>query len=384
MGKDSHIEWCDHTFNPWIGCTKVSPGCAHCYAETRDRRHMIEKVDHWGKGAPRLRTSAANWRQPHRWNRNASNSRLIDDAVWLSKGTSQILNRPETKVVLATATSDNGNCVSVGMEREIPEAEWDAAPAWRTRVFSLSQGDWLDPEVDIAWLAAFLALIHATPHLDWLLLTKRPAFASIAESAKSDWERWKGALYMVEAWLRGQPPAHVWIGTTVEDQPRAEERIPLLLAIPARLRFLSCEPLLGPVTLPSLGFTGPNTCVDWVICGGESGPKARPMHPASARSLRDQCAAAVPFFFKQWGEWEELTHAGGWDQSYESEFPKAVVWQRGTWVPCKDADFGTLLEEDEFAPVMHRIGKGHAGRLLDGREHSAFPVSPCPLVPASA
>jgi len=115
------------------------------------------------------------------------------------------------------------------------------------------------------------------------------------------------ARCMVNAWLCGPPtlevPRNVWIGTTVENQEMADKRIPELNSIPARVRFLSCEPLLGPVILPSLGFTGPATQPDWVICGGESGPAARPMREEWARYLRDQCAAAdgLPFFMKQMG-----------------------------------------------------------------------------------
>lgn len=118
--KDSKIEWCHHTFNPWIGCSKVSEGCAFCYAESRDKRHLIEDVDHWGKGAPRYRTKPANWKQPLAWAREA------------------------------------------------------AGAAVRPRVFCASQADWLDDEVPWQWRFDLLELIRETPELDWLLLTKRP------------------------------------------------------------------------------------------------------------------------------------------------------------------------------------------------------------------
>jgi protein gp37 len=138
---------------------------------------------------------------------------------------------------------------------------------------------------------------------------------------------------LARTWLNGMAPHNVWLGTTVEDQARADERIP------AEVRFLSCEPLLGPVNLGLLRSpAGGRGYVDWVICGGESGPGARPMHPDWARSLRDQCqAAGVAFLFKQWGEWAWAFSADG-------------------------------------RPSMSRVGKHAAGRLLDGREHNEFPI----------
>jgi protein gp37 len=303
--KNSHIEWTDHTFNPWEGCTKVSPGCANCYAETRNKRWNAGK--NWGPGAPRRRTSASNWNEPVKWNREAE----------------------------ATGT--------------------------RPRVFCASLADWLDDEVPIEWLADLLVLIHKTPHLDWLLLTKRP-------------ENWKSRMEAVcefdgdslaWSWLRGNALHNVWLGTTVEDQKRADQRIPRLLSIPARVRFLSCEPLLGPVDLwcanyrsPDGSFTGAVTTwkdcgVNWVICGGESGPGARPMHPDWAIALRDECnAARVPFFFKQWGEWLPVGQDAHEIISYGRH------------------EMHSFSEDVQ----SYRVGKRDAGRLLDGKEHSGLPV----------
>lgn len=257
MGSTTEISWCDATFNPWEGCTKVSPGCAHCYAEARNQRWSGGK--NWGKGAPRRRTSVSNWKQPLKWDRDAGRS----------------LN--------ARTTID------------------------RPRVFCASLADWLDEEVPLEWLADLLALIHAAPNLDWILLTKRP-------------ENWFHRLSLlpldrypqelvdwVVAWMYKDPPANVWIGATVEDQTRAEERIPLLLSIPARVRFLSCEPLLGPLDLAFTCFNGADSFgtmpgIHWAICGGESGHGARSMNPDWARELRFQCDnAGVAFFMKQMG-----------------------------------------------------------------------------------
>jgi len=339
MSANSKIEWCDHTFNPWIGCTKVSPGCAHCYAEARDQR--FAGGVHWGKGAARKLTSEANWRELLKWNA--------------------------------------------------------AAQARRPRVFCASLADWLDDEVPIEWLARLLALIHATPNLDWLLLTKRPGnfavrvvlvVAHLAEKfskridakAKDD-----PFILWLYAWTGHNPPANVWLGTTVEDQVRADERIPQLLAIPAKVRFLSCEPLLGPVDiaagLPIERHVTGDAGIDWVIAGGESGPGARPMHPDWARGLRDQCAAAgVPFLFKQWGEFRPATSVGE-----ATNYPILVRGPKKTpgdvvMSGCFHLDHQVKANLDGGSCsggqcAMVRVGKHAAGRLLDGIEHHSFPAN---------
>jgi protein gp37 len=250
MGENTKIEWATHTFNPWTGCTKVSPACKNCYAEAWAKRSGLVK---WGDTVERRRTSDANWREPVKWNSRA---------------------------------------------REAGE---------RPRVFCASLADVFENRPELTpWRADLLKLIYDTPHLDWLLLTKRPenwrdAIDEACEYAHGDtWE---------SMWTQGEAPENVWIGATVENQEQADKRIPELLKIPARVRFLSCEPLLGPIQL-GVSFVGgsfalydygePGSKFHWVIAGGESGPRARPLHPDWARSLRDQCkAAGVPFFMKQ-------------------------------------------------------------------------------------
>lgn len=270
--KNTKIEWCDHTFNPWIGCTAVSAGCANCYAAALDRRWG---KDRFGKGKPRTRTSAAYWRQPIKWN-----------------------EEHERRMEVLTP----------GMARV-------DYPLPRPRVFCASLADWLDVEVPIEWLADLMALIQATPNLDWLLLTKRPenwlyrlSSASLCDHNGRNEEYGRNCGGWMQAWLDGQAPSNVWVGATVENQDMAERRIHELLRIPAKVRFLSCEPLLGPVELglwtdyQNPIHSGRDQRIHWVICGGESGPHARPMNPDWARSLRDQCkAAGVPFFMKQIG-----------------------------------------------------------------------------------
>jgi protein gp37 len=329
--KHTKIEWATHTFNPWIGCTKVSPGCANCYAEIQDAFRKWTP-DGWGRGKPRRRTSAANWKQPLKWDREAAAAKFAHDGE-----------------------------------------DFNHAPYRRPRVFCASLADWLDDEVPVAWLAALLDLIRCTPHLNWLLLTKRPQswrsrMEAVVAMEVADGPSGADQCYgiaLAAAWLNGMRPDNIWIGTTVEDQKRADERIPQVLQIPARVRFLSCEPLLGSVDLgkvprPAEFHGSPYGWEDWlaqrihwVICGGESGPKARPMHPKWARSLRDQCkAAGVAFLFKQWGEWVDMTYRTDF---WETESPNQ-----------------SRVRSLEGATFV-RFGKAAAGRLLDGIEHNEFP-----------
>lgn len=305
MGEGSKIEWTDHTFNGWIGCTKVSPGCANCYAEAYAARY---KRAVWGPGQPRSRTSVANWRLPLRWNREAE------------------------------------------------------AAGKRARVFCSSLADWLDPEVPAEWLRDLLELVATTGSLDWLLLTKRPELFRERMDAVLALDRRDGTL--ADLWsIHGLAPSNVWLGTTVEDQQRADERVPMFAQIPARVHFLSCEPLLGPVTIDPRWMPH----IDWVIAGGESGPDARPMHPEWARELRDQAqSAGAAFLFKQWGEWvpeghEAYEHS---DPFEEDERHAAVdLWPRGM---TPEGRIST------YTP-MWRAGKHTAGRVLDGRTWDEFP-----------
>lgn len=287
MGTDTKIEWAHHTFNPWSGCEKVSAGCANCYAAALPPG--MRRGAEWGKDRPRVVASESYWRQPLTWNRAAAKA-------------------GERHRVFCASTAD---------------------------VFEANEE--LDDD-----RARLFFLVQVTPHLDWLLLTKRP------EYAVEWWRRQTG-----QAW-----PANAWIGTSVEDQRAADARIPHLLKLPARVRFLSMEPLLGAVA-PDL------TGISWVIVGGESGRHARPMHPDWARALRDQCTAAgVAFFFKQWGEWLPI------DQDSPAGVPASAV--RNIDADGTNQDDGRYLWNSPNA-CMRRIGKAAAGRLLDGREWSEVP-----------
>lgn len=181
--------------------------------------------------------------------------------------------------------------------------------AKKPRVFP-SLCDWLDDEVPIEWLARFLGLIRETPNLDWLLLTKRPELWDPRIRAAIQYNeecRMGGRNEWLSRWLSGTPPNNVWIGTSVKDQTRADERIPEFLRIPAKLRFLSVEPMLGPVDLDYSCFNGSDSFgsmpgIHWVIVGGESGPGARPCNVAWIRDIVRQCrSAGVPCFVKQLG-----------------------------------------------------------------------------------
>lgn len=335
MAENTKIEWTDHTFNPWIGCTKVSPACDHCYAENlMDTRLGVAS---WRPGAERVRTKAANWNKPLAWNKNA-------EAFMAKHGR-------------------------------------------RQRVFCASLADVFDNAVDPQWREDLFELIRATPNLDWLLLTKRIGNVSNMLPVPFDFAK----LY-----------PHVWIGATVVNQEEADRDIPKLLAVDAAVRFLSMEPLLGPVDLRSLphgegeidclkpdtweevieqwrdtdddwvaqledwfdvklsdGLSGPmHAGIDWVIVGGESGPGARPMHPDWARSLRDQCqAAGVAFHYKQHGEWLPIGKEPG-------EATRQILAHARPEARCYSWPDGETL--------VH-VGKKAAGRLLDGRTWDEFP-----------
>ncbi|MEO0796283.1 MAG: phage Gp37/Gp68 family protein [Verrucomicrobiota bacterium] len=363
MATNSSIEWCDHTFNGWEGCTKVSPGCANCYAENRNSRFNGGSSVNWGKGAPRRKTSDNNWKLPLRWNREAEADLMKWEVFYNVKGPAHC-PRPR-----------------------------------RPRVFSASLADWLDPEIPIEWLVDLLFLVQSTPSLDWLLLTKRPElwYDRIADArlwveeahtrlaplnrALSNWlgawlDEWHGLRKVAQSGT----PHNVWIGTSVEDQIRADQRIPALLKIPAKVRFLSCEPLLGEVDINHYldnapldgGYFG-RSLLDWVIVGGESGPNARPMHPDWARSLRDQCQeAGVPFFFKQWGEWAPWQKDDYVEEQWCVKPDGDLSWVSG------DLSDGILNNwSKNYAAgdhVITRVGKKAAGRLLDLREWNELPM----------
>ena len=268
MAKNSKIEWTTHTFNPWWGCVKISPACKHCYAEAWSKR-VGQEV--WGISADRRFFGDKHWAEPIRWN-------------------------------LVAKLADN-----------------------RVRVFCASMADVFEDRRDLdVWRERLWSLIVATPHLDWLLLTKRPERVSCLVPWKNDW------------------PENVWLGTTIENQEAACERLPQLVSIPASVRFISAEPLLGPIDLkPWI------SAIDWVITGGESGPKARPSSPSWFLDLLNQCMMAdIAFHFKQWGDWSP-----------------------GDGINLAKA----RAEQVADGTTMLRLGKRAAGRVLNGTVWNGLP-----------
>ena len=340
MGEHTKIEWCDYTFNPWMGCAKVSAGCANCFAEARARR--------FGKRfSVRERTKPGTWRLPVRWNAAAGGN---------PKNTGG-----------ATASRRQAGSLRYASRRG--------------RVFCGSLCDWLDDSVPVKWLADLLGVIAQTPFLDWLLLSKRPELwhkrMTLAQSLHPNCDPIQG---MIDDWFSEKPPANVWIGATVENQEMADKRIPELLKIPAAARFLSCEPLLGAVDL-GLGDAGLRTqdaggrTLDWVIAGGESGGEARPMHPDWARGLRDQCAkAGVAFFFKQWGEWVPAIKEHGIEGYRMPDNGIMAGGNPACWIGNDGkTQFPYCRGLEEPIMAVARVGRKAAGRLLDGVEYSEFP-----------
>lgn len=343
MSGKTKIEWAERVWNPMVGCTMVSKGCRNCYAKTlHDRRH-------------KAKLNGANL--PEQYAQQFEVVQLMPDRL-----------------------SD--------------PFHWKK-PA---RVFVNSVSDLFHEDVPDDFIDKAFAVMSLCPQHTFMVLTKRPDrmrrwFRDIGGTQRSDWV-WSAANRLMNT-NRGKYPyfplPNVWLGVSVEDQKTADERIPLLLRTPAAVRFVSCEPLLGAVDLEigvcqqcgGCGETaghyfqedGIDTCtvcggsgraeeqIDWVICGGESGSKARPMHPDWARSLRDQCnEAGVPFFFKQWGEWHpHAQHDGG-----ACELREWQLLPLSGELPKSRDDLAEAVD-------MCRVGKRAAGRLLDGREWNEFP-----------
>jgi len=288
MGERTNIEWADDTWNPWHGCAKVSPGCSRCYAETLVMNRMGGGP--YRKGIPRVRHAEATFNAPLKWNKKP----------WVC----DVCGKANAPFLVEPAQCE---CGVVAMMH-------------RRRVFSLSLGDWLDEEVPIEWLADMLEIVRRCPDLDFLLLTKRPEnfFPRVIQACTltigGELERW------YEQWERNTPPPNVWIGASVEDQQRADERIPELLKIPAAVRFLSAEPLLGPIDLKlrvqdfKPGAFARIEGIHWVIFGGESGPGARPCNIEWIQDGLRQCqAAGVAAFAKQLGSEPRSDNANQFD-----------------------------------------------------------------------
>lgn len=279
MAENSKIEWTTHSWNPWRGCTKVSPGCTNCYADTMSKRNP-KTLGVWGPKGNRVVAAESAWREPLKWDRLAKEAGERHRVFCAS---------------LADVFEDWQGPMLNSAGQELQHEHMGNAgepPAMmtmqdvRNRLFSL---------------------IDATPNLDWLLLTKRP------ENIAKMMPPYFPGGYIAEAGRMNQegPRPNLWLGVSVENQAAADERIPELLKIPAAIRFLSVEPLLGPIefsnaskradAIQQLGKKALSG-IDWVIVGGESGPNCRPCRPEWIRSIVKQCKAAnVACFVKQMG-----------------------------------------------------------------------------------
>lgn len=341
MADHTPIEWTDATWNPVRGCSRVSEGCQHCYAERVAQRFC-------GPGQPYAGLVHGRTKG---WNGKV---RLVTEAL-----------------------------------------AWPLKKRSPRRVFVNSMSDLFHEAVPDDFIAAVFGIMAAAPQHTFQILTKRPArmraWFARAGADPGAWlhEAVKGQMgydnpRRPAVNLRQWPLPNVWLGISVENQATADERIPLLLQTPAAVRWVSAEPLLGATNLrwflrrnlwidgvPVAGADyGHGTRLDWVVAGGESGRGARPMHPDWARSLRDQCkTAGVPFLFKQWGNFAPGKQTVcGINDCYESGI-------RGGWVELDGIYSLGEAAEPMRATAAHvfEVGKTKAGRMLDGEFHDDYP-----------
>ncbi|RWC23136.1 MAG: phage Gp37/Gp68 family protein [Mesorhizobium sp.] len=397
MADKSAIEWTDATWNPIVGCSIVSPGCTHCYAMGMAARieamtaalqakgqtgaphyagttHKVNGNTIWtGKLAmapEHILTQPLRWARPRRIFVNSMGDLFHEDVpdAWIDQVFAVMALAPQHTFQVLTKRAKR--------MREYMTERWQPAPAHR---LEWSGGDAIDiPAETKGEDREDQVRAACEPFLEKL---------GLVDTDNDDlWTEDGNAKAMSWTW----PLPNVWIGVSAERQQEADQRIPDLLATPAAVRFVSAEPLLGPIdftainrfpnapkefihsllgrvwtdqaglpnpdprwTFPGQPFCDDDRGLDWIIVGGESGPDARAMHPAWARSIRDQCAAAdVPFFFKQWGEHRPLT------QAEHNQACGAVLIGNDPY--------------DRDAYVL-RVGKKAAGRLLDGIEHNGMP-----------
>jgi len=318
MSDGTKIEWTDATVNVINGCSLASPGCTHCYAMKQAHRFPVRQ------GLTKHTKGGMVWTGEVRFNESA----LLQVLRW---------KRPR-------------------------------------RIFWNAHGDTFHESVPDEWIDRCFAVMALTPQHQHQVLTKRSARMREYLSKRCGHGSTPGhhIMHAMDGISRDRwpdlqwPLPNVWLGVSVEDQVRADERIPDLLATPAAVRFLSCEPLLSELNIRH-ALIGQSR-LRWVIAGGESGPGARPMHPDWARSLRDQCAdAGVPFFFKQWGEYAPGEIACDFLDSEKGA--KGLSFFDGRWDGCWSEVDGHFDDQ----PDVYRIGKKRAGRTLDGIEHNGMP-----------
>ncbi len=352
MSDKTKIEWTDATWSPVTGCSVVSAGCKHCYA-----------------------MKLAGTRLQHHPSRVGLTVDTKAGPVWTG-------------------------------EVRFNEQWIDQPIRWKRprMVFVCAHADLFHESVPFEWIDKVFAVMALAPQHTFQVLTKRPErmrdyFRSFSEKAAESrgfnvcaWaDQVLGGISDEQVAAIGSTPKglpNVWLGVSVEDQAAADERIPLLFDTPATVRWISAEPMLGPVDLKRWAYDreeairnamnspaaynreqaedGIRRPLDWVVVGGESGPNARPMHPDWARSLRDQCAVAgVPFMFKQWGEWAPHSPIPGGDEA--RDLRNGIV----KYMIGDGREFDGHFRRGDAA--VRRVGKKAAARLLDGVQHDGYP-----------
>jgi protein gp37 len=364
VANTSAIEWTDATWNPVRGCAIVSKGCTNCYAMRQAHRSSgaggaYEGLTKLTKGGPvwtgaiRMVPELLDWplrrRKPlHIFVNSMSDlghEGIPDDFLWSVLAIAALCSQHTMQILTKRIER---------LQRLLSIDESEALSKLCTALGNMLDGPWVWNEGK-RFRDRIEKAISATMGID---------HDNDGNELQVDLMPW--------------PLPNVWLGVSVEDQRRADERLPLLRQTPAAVRFVSAEPLLGPIDLDLVDCMGaPTGDIHWVIVGGESGPGARPMHPDWARSLRDQCAAAgVPFFFKQWGEWVECYCEVHADERGREVVP--ITMRNGESV--EDEDMIERMGERGFrAGAFHgtefvRVGKKIAGRSLDGRTHDEYPA----------
>jgi protein gp37 len=372
MADKTAIEWTDATWNPITGCSVVSPGCTNCYAMrlagTRLRNHPSRA------GLTIDSRAGPVWNSEVRFNERA----LLQPLSW---------KQPRMIFVCAHGDLFHESVPDTWIDQVFavmalaPQHTFQVLTKRADRMRSYINGpDWKIPI--LGRLPLERIHLQAAAHME--------GDGGVMDALKDRGNVY--SLYLDAPW----PLPNVWLGVSVEDQKRAEERIPHLLATPAAIRCISAEPLLGLIdfyrtseAMPIAGHPWKNgpilQGIDWIVAGGESGPDARPMHPSWALSLRDQCAAAdVPFLFKQWGEWAAVSQMS--EERIEACYPPRSERHPDatrhslveTHVLHGDGSRHGIIDRDAFlggtkAMTMFKIGKKRAGRELDGVTHDAFP-----------
>ena len=302
----SKIEWCDITLNPIVGCSKCSPGCDNCYAE---------------KFATRLAKNQATAKKY---------AGVVDEKGWTGQ-----FSQPSL-------------------------ADFKKLPKSPRRVFIGSMTDIFHDEIvkggeyHKTWLPMLFDAMFNYPQHTFLLLTKRP-------------ENMKAWIDFTLENCVDKPLPNVWLGVTVCNQEEADKKIPILQQIPAAARFISAEPLLSQIDIRKY-LQGDNK-LTWVIAGGETGPKARPMHEVWVKSLRDQCLdAGIPYFFKSWGEWLPCSQFP--DDMEDEKYPVGHIYEDGLFLPppANNIPWRNINSED-----VCKVGKKQSGHLIDGEEYRQFP-----------